>query len=301
MLRWIFSTLSRLAQPDENDADPWLREMRQADRYVDAGKLDQAEAILRPLLLPTQPDERRMHTLYMLGITQGRRGDDHEASALLEEAFKLTKAVRPHDTGRLVSTLKNWLVSLKRTGEDKKAADAEAQLRALSNRLVSELWTFDSDDWIHDPTGIRFPKNFGALHRADVGFNNPMGFDGHAIYTLKPPGRGQVIIEVALTDRSRNEGLIELSNRAVAMLGLTGADYKEGIFRAGLETAPTGIRRLWPFFEIDGENWNLETFFVARGQVHICIFKTCPPGDVIETGESLEEMLVQFDWPRPDG
>ena len=46
MLRWIFSTLSRLAQPEENDADPWLRDMRQAERYLDAGKLDKAEAKL---------------------------------------------------------------------------------------------------------------------------------------------------------------------------------------------------------------------------------------------------------------
>ena len=202
-----------------------------------------------------------------------------------------------------ISTLQNWLVSLKRTGEEKKATDAEAQLRVLADRLINELWTHDddSDDWVHIPTTIRFPENFGAFHRVDVGFDNPTGFGGQVIYTLRPPGRGKVLVEVFITDRSPKEGLIELSNRAVAMLGLDGADYKEGIFRAGLEPTPTGIRRLWPFFEVDGENWNLETFFVARGQIHICIFKTCPPGDVIETGESLEQMLVQFDWPRADG
>ena len=302
MLRWIFSTLSRLATPKDHEGDQWLRDMRQAERYMDAGKFDKAEAILRPLSASPLPDDRRLHILYMLGIALGQKGDDQEASAYLEKTFELARSVKAEDTGFLVSALRNWFTSVRRLGQEDEIARIETKLHAYTIERTNELWTTDDerDDWIHIPTTIRFPTDFGALHRVDVGFDSPVGLDGTAHYALKPPGRGTVTVKVEITDRSPREGLNELSNQAVAMLGLEGADYKEGTFRAGLEAAPTGIRRLWPFFEAEGENWNLETFFVTRGKMHISIFKTCPPGDVIETGESLEQMLAQFDWPRPD-
>lgn len=302
MLRWIFSTLSRLARTQADDTDTWPPNISRAERYLSEAKLAKAEKILRPLSVLPLPDDRRLHTLYILGIVLGRQGKDREASTCLEEAFQLTQALCPDDTGRLVSTLQNWLLSLEDIGEEEKVAYAEAQLRILGDKLRSELWTYDagSNDWIHIATTIRFPESFGALHRIDVRFDNAAARDGQAIYALRPPGRGKVIVDVCITDKSPKEGLIELSDRAVAMLGLDGADYREGSFRVGLETARTGVRRLWPFFDVEGENWNLETFFAVRGQVHICIFKTCPPGDVIETGESIEKMLVQFDWPAPE-
>ena len=303
MLQWIFSTLSRLAQPKEYEGDPWLKDMRQAERFMEAGKFDNAEGVLRSLLTSPQPDDRRLHILYTLGIALGQQGKDEEASACLEKTFELARTVKPEDTGFLVSALRNWFTSVNQSGQPDEVARVEAKLHAHTIERTNELWAIDdeSDDCTHIPTTIRFPTEFGALHRMDIGFNNPTGLDGTAHYALKPPGRGQVLVEVEITDRSPREGLIEISNKAVAMLGLNDADYKEGTFRVGLEAGSTGIRRLWPFFEVEGENWNLETFFVARGQIHISIFKTCPPGDVIETGESLEQMLAQFDWPRPDG
>ncbi|MGE4061355.1 MAG: hypothetical protein AB7E69_21115 [Sphingomonadales bacterium] len=273
--------------------------MRQAERYIEARKFDKAEAILRPLSSVSRPDDERAHVLYMLGITLGKQGADEEACMHLEQAYDLAARSGPEDTGYLVSVLRNWFLGLKEVGPDDEVSRVESMLDILTRKRTDELWAAedDGDDLVHLPTTVRFARRFGALHRRSVGFDNPTGSDGYAIYTLEPPGRGKVVVEVAITDRSPKEGLIELSDRAVAIIGLAGADYQYGTFRAGLETKPTGIRRLWPFFDVEGEMWNLETFFVARDRLHISIFKTCPPGDVIQTGESLEQLLAQFDWP----
>ena len=96
-----------------------------------------------------------------------------------------------------------------------------------------------------------------------------------------------------MTSMSPKHGLHRLSDEALFWLGTGDASFKYGSFPAG---GQTGVRRLWPFVKKDGENWALETFFVACGDIHVGILLTNGPAFDPDDNRAL---LAQFDWPRP--
>lgn len=75
--------------------------------------------------------------------------------------------------------------------------------------------------------------------------------------------------------------------------------------RTGTAASPPGaapvLRREsgdWPFTEKDGDNWVLETFFVAFGRLQIS-FLVAHVVDEFDP-DDLKTLLAEFDWPRPD-
>ena len=271
--------------------DGWDDALGEVARLLEAGKSSRAEVILRNLLHSDLSDDCRISATYYMGIARFRQDELEEARRLFEETVDLAQALG--DTRRTVSPLNLWAKSLEIQGE----TEAAAAIRQRHSKATAELdhlaWSEDpvEDDVVHAATGIRFPASFGSFARAERSFENTDGLDGIIFYRPSPPRKSWVRIQVMVTERSPRDGLRRLSDEAVFWLKTGDASFQEGTFQAGTQT---GIRRLWPFLQRDGGPWALETFFVAFGDIHICLFLANGPDFDPDDNRAL---LAQFDWP----
>lgn len=273
------------------EPDGWDDALGEVFRLLDAGKHSRAEAILRNLLHSDLSDDYRINATYYMGIALLRQGEPEEARRRFEETVDLAQALG--DTRRTVSPLNLWAKSLEMQGE----TEAAAAIRQRHSKATAELdhlaWSEDpvEDDVVHTVTGIRFPASFGSFIRAERSFENTDGLDGIIFYRTSPPRKSWVRIQVMVTPRPPKDGLLRLSDEALFWLKTGDASFREGTFQAGVQT---GVRRLWPFLQRDGESWALETFFVAFGDVQISLFLANGPDFDPDDNQAL---LAQFDWP----
>ena len=131
---WLVILLAGLLLPQlARAASDWEELLRAGSRLMEAGRLDEAEAVLGRALKAVGGGElalrRKALTLNDLGILAARAGRLEEAYARLDEARKILEALGAGARSRLVAVLVNLGEVLRRLG---RLEEAEARLvRAL--------------------------------------------------------------------------------------------------------------------------------------------------------------------------
>ncbi len=279
--------------PTAIESARWDDVVSEVLRLMDADKYRRMESLLRDLLHSDLTEDYRITATYYMGVARFRQGDLDEGRRWLDEAVARAEALG--DTRRTISPLNLLAKMLEMTGD----ADAAKTVRERHVKAAAAFdhlaWIEDEaeDDVVHKATGIRFPRAFGGMLRSERAFENSDGLDGIIFYRAAAPNQSWARIQVKVTRMSAKQGLLRLSDEALFWLGTGDASFKSGHFPAGGET---GVRRLWPFVEKDGESWALETFFAAFGDTHVGILLANGPDFEPDDNRAL---LAQFDWPRP--
>ena len=277
----------------------WEESMRTANALFDSRKYDRSIQWFMACLTEDTPDIQRMETLYLLAVANLHRDSNEEAERLFAEVEQFARRLgRQHE---LVSTLNLWAKSLEMRGEAEAAKPVRQRHIEVTAALADHVWKTDdaTGDVVHRAIGVRFPQSFRGYQRTHLSFERNDGTSGIVHYEVPSPHRSKAMIKLHVTDLRPAAGLSGLADEAVWWMGVTDASFQYGTFTAGSGPgAPTGIRRVWPITEKDGDDWVLETFFVAFGRLQISFLVAHVVGEF--DPDDINTLMAEFDWPRPD-